>query len=38
MENREKFSILKDLNETVGIPLKFLHIIRNPFDITSPGF
>ena len=34
-EKPEKFSILKDLNETLGIPLKFLHVIRNPFDIIS---
>ena len=34
-EKPEKFSILKDLNKTLGIPLKFLHIIRNPFDIIS---
>ncbi|KAL9978240.1 hypothetical protein ACROYT_G015735 [Oculina patagonica] len=34
-EKPEKFSILKELNETVGIPLKFLHVIRNPFDVIS---
>ena len=31
----EKFAVLKELNETPGIPLKFLHFIRNPFDIMS---
>ena len=38
MELTEKphlFSILKELDETVGIPLKFLHVIRNPFDVIS---
>ena len=34
-EKPEKFSILKDLNETLGISIKFLHVIRNPFDIIS---
>jgi len=34
-EKPEKFSILKELNETLGIPLKFLHVIRNPYDIIS---
>ncbi|KAL9978239.1 hypothetical protein ACROYT_G015734 [Oculina patagonica] len=34
-EKPEKFAILKELNETLGIPLKFLHVIRNPFDIIS---
>ena len=34
-EKPEKFSILKDLNKTLGIRLKFLHVIRNPFDIIS---
>jgi len=34
-EDPEKFSILKELNETLGIPLKFLHVIRNPFDVIS---
>ena len=34
-EKPEKFSILKELNGTVGIPLKFLHVIRNPFDVIS---
>ena len=37
-EKPDKFSILEDLNKTLGIPLKFLHVIRNPFDIISPGF
>ena len=38
MELTEKphmFSILKELNETVGIPLKFIHVIRNPFAVIS---
>ena len=34
-EDPKKFSILKELNDTLGIPLKFLHVIRNPFDIIS---
>lgn len=34
-EKPEKFVILKEINETVGIPLKFLHVIRNPFDVIS---
>lgn len=34
-EKPEKFAILKELNETLGIPLKFLHVIRNPFDVIS---
>ena len=34
-EKPEKFEILKELNETLGIPLKFLHVIRNPFDVIS---
>lgn len=34
-EKPEKFSILKELNDTLGIPLKFLHVIRNPFDVIS---
>ncbi|XP_078366322.1 uncharacterized protein LOC144650505 [Oculina patagonica] len=34
-EKPEKFSILKELNDTVDIPLKFLHVIRNPFDVIS---
>jgi len=34
-EKPEKFSILKELNNTLGIPLKFLHVIRNPYDIIS---
>lgn len=34
-EKPEKFSFLKELNETVGIPVKFLHVIRNPFDVIS---
>lgn len=34
-ERPEKFKILKEINETVGIPLKFLHVIRNPFDVIS---
>ena len=34
-EKPEKFAILKQLNETLGIPLKFLHVIRNPFDVIS---
>ena len=34
-EKPEKFAILKELNESLGIPLKFLHVIRNPFDVIS---
>ena len=34
-EKPEKFAILKELNETLDIPLKFLHVIRNPFDVIS---
>ena len=34
-EKPEKFDILKEVNETVDIPLKFLHVIRNPFDVIS---
>lgn len=34
-EKPEKFAILKELNDTLGIPLKFLHVIRNPFDVIS---
>ena len=34
-EKPGKFSILEELNKTVGIPLKFLHVIRNPFDVIS---
>ena len=34
-EKPEQFDILEELNETLGIPLKFLHVIRNPFDIIS---
>lgn len=34
-EKPEKFYILEELNKTVGIPLKFLHVIRNPFDVIS---
>ena len=34
-EKPDKFSILEDLNKTLGIPLKFLQVIRNPFDIIS---
>lgn len=34
-EKPEKFVILREINETVGIPLKFLHVIRNPFDVIS---
>ncbi|KAJ7380725.1 hypothetical protein OS493_007098 [Desmophyllum pertusum] len=34
-EKPEKFAILKELNEILGIPLKFLHVIRNPFDVIS---
>lgn len=34
-EDPEKFAILKELNETLGIPLKLLHVIRNPFDVIS---
>ena len=34
-EDPEKFAILKELNETLGIPLKFLHVIRNPYDVIS---
>lgn len=34
-EKPEKFAILEELNETLDIPLKFLHVIRNPFDVIS---
>ena len=34
-EKPEKFAILKEVNETVDIPLKFLHVVRNPFDVIS---
>ena len=34
-EKPHKFDILEELNEAVGIPLKFLHVIRNPFDVIS---
>lgn len=34
-EKPEKFAILKEINETIGIPLKFLHVIRNPYDVIS---
>lgn len=34
-EKPEKFAILTELNETLDIPLKFLHVIRNPFDVIS---
>ena len=34
-EKPEKFVILREINETVSIPLKFLHVIRNPFDVIS---
>ena len=34
-EKPEKFAVLKELNESLGIPLKFLHVIRNPFDVIS---
>ena len=34
-EKPEKFVILNELNEILGIPLKFLHVIRNPFDVIS---
>lgn len=30
-----KFHILKEINKTVGIPLKFIHVIRNPFDVIA---
>lgn len=34
-EKPEKFAILREINETIGIPLKFLHVIRNPYDVIS---
>lgn len=30
-----KFHILKEINKTVGIPMKFIHVIRNPFDVIA---
>ena len=25
-------NFFKELEETVGVPLKFIHVVRNPFD------
>lgn len=30
-----KFDILKKINKSVGVPMKFIHVIRNPFDVIS---
>lgn len=30
-----KFDILKEINKSVGVPMKFIHVIRNPFDVIS---
>lgn len=30
-----KFHTLKEINKTVGIPMKFIHVVRNPFDVIS---
>ena len=34
-EKPHKFHILKEINKTVGIPMKFIHVVRNPFDVIS---
>lgn len=34
-EKPHKFAILKEVEDTVGIPFKFLHVLRNPFDVIS---
>lgn len=34
-EKPHKFAILKEVKDTVGIPFKFLHVLRNPFDVIS---
>lgn len=34
-EKPHKFHILNEINKTVGIPMKFIHVVRNPFDVIS---
>ena len=34
-EKPHKFHILKEINKTVGIPMNFIHVVRNPFDVIS---
>lgn len=34
-EKPEKFAALKELNESLGISLRFLHVVRNPYDVIS---
>ena len=34
-ENRENFAVLDEIQNVVGIPVKFVHIIVNPFDVIA---
>lgn len=34
-ENRDNFDVLEEIKNVVGIPVKFVHIIANPFDVIA---
>ena len=34
-ENQENFAVLEEIQNVVGIPLKFVHIISNPYDVIA---
>ena len=32
LTNSSKMSILEEINQVVQVPMKFIHVTRNPFD------
>ena len=35
MEKPETFKVLEDIQNVVGVPVKFIHIISNPYDVIA---
>lgn len=35
MEKPETFKVLEEIQNVVGVPVKFIHIISNPYDVIA---
>ena len=35
LQDRRKMNVLEEIHQVVQVPMKFIHVIRNPFDNIS---